>query len=223
MVQCLACGQAAEEAGYCEPCGDLAYARLIQRVCIRSASREPTEIARQLMAHPKFPLAGQAHHPLVAGSILAAIRNSGTPVEDAQIQQAIKRADSIPSGFCAGFGADAAAIACGIAIAVLEKTTVKAEHAPGRTLAHLLTGQAMLAIAANSGNRCCKRSVFTVLEVASTFLRGTRGFALERPSERVQCEFAAANPLCNGVACRFWPAAIAPAAAPSSVHLPVAP
>ncbi len=30
-----------------------------------------------MMAHPRFPVAGEAHHPLVAGVLVAAYRNAG--------------------------------------------------------------------------------------------------------------------------------------------------
>lgn len=224
MQTCAMCGAAAE-IDYCPNCSTLEYKSVIEKSCLRSTTSNPIHLADVIMRHPAFPVAGQAHHPLVAACLLAAIRNAGGDVSESQIQQGIKRADSIPAGFCAGFGADAAAISCGISVAVMEKTTVKAEHAAGRTLAHLLTGQAMLAIAANSGNRCCKRSVFTVLDIAVTFFSGTRKFALEQPSERIQCQFFAGNPLCNGKACKFYPdaaGAIRDAVPASHKHLPLA-
>ncbi|GEM_PF-1964614 len=203
-MNCITCGAPAT-TGYCVNCAELPFHEVIVRTCVRSTETNPVELADAIMHHPKFPVAGQAHHPLVAAAILASIRNTGRSVANDRIEQAIKRAEQIPAGYCAGFGADAAAIACGIAVAVMEGTTVKAEHAAGRTLAHLLTGQAMLAIAAHSGHRCCKRSVFTVLDVAATFFIGTRGISLSRPDERIQCRHWQANNLCNKRSCRYFP------------------
>jgi hypothetical protein len=162
-------------------------------------------MAQIVMAHPRFPVVGQAHHPLVAGILVAAYRNAGGDAGEAEIDAAIQRADTIPGGFCAGFGADAAAIACGIAVSAIEGATVKAEHAVARSLAHMLTGQGMLLIANNHGNRCCKRSVFTVLELAAHFFTATMGVALAPPRGSVECAFSAQNKLCNEAGCKFYP------------------
>jgi hypothetical protein len=204
-MSCLACSQPSATP-FCDSCAKLDYAELIRRYCRQTRSTSPVEMAQELMAHPRFPVAGQAHHPLVAGILVAAHRNAGGDAGDAELETAIQRADTIPGGFCAGFGADAAAIACGIAVSAIEGATVKAEHAVARSLAHSLTGQGMLLIANNHGNRCCKRSVFTVLELASHFFTAAMRVPLTPPRGRVECAFSAQNKLCNESDCKFYPA-----------------
>ena len=204
-MSCLACAQPSTTP-FCDSCAKLEYLELIRTSCHHSTSTNPVEMAQALMAHPRFPAAGQAHHPLVAGLLVAACRNAGGDANIAEMDAAIQRANTIPGGFCAGFGADAAAIACGIAVSVIEGATVKAEHAVARSRAHMLTGQGMLLIANTHGNRCCKRSVFTVLELAAHFFTATMGVALTPPSGRVECAFSAENKLCNGADCKFYPA-----------------
>lgn len=204
-MRCSACAEPSATP-FCESCARLEYADLIRLACRRSTSTSPVELAQALMAHPLFPAAGQAHHPLVAGVLLAACRNAGGKVRDEQLDAAVARADTIPGGFCAGFGADAAAIACGIAVSVLEGATVKAEHAAARTRAHALTGQGLLLIANNHGNRCCKRSVFGVLELASHYFTAAMGVALTPPRGRIECAFSAQNKLCNRAECKYHPA-----------------
>jgi hypothetical protein len=210
-MTCVACAQPSTKV-FCDPCAKLEYAELIRLYCRRTVSTSPVAMAQALMAHPRFPVAGQAHHPLVAGLLVAAYRNAGGAVGEGAIDTAIQRADTITGGFCAGFGADAAAIACGIAVSAIAGTTVKAEHAVARSLAHTLTGQGMLLIANNHGNRCCKRSVFTVLELAAHFFTATMGVTLAPPRGRIECAFSAQNKLCNGGDCKFYPA-VAPAKA----------
>jgi len=204
-MPCLACTQPSASS-FCDSCAKLEYADLIRTCCHRSTSTNPVEMAQAVMAHPRFPVAGQAHHPLVAGILVAAYRNAGGDAEAAKIHEAIQRADTIPGGFCAGFGADAAAIACGIAVSVIKGATVKAEHAVARSLAHALTGQGLLLIANNHGNRCCKRSVFTVLEAAAHFFTATMGVTLAPPRGRIECAFSDRNRLCNQADCKFYPA-----------------
>jgi hypothetical protein len=204
-MPCLACAQPSTST-FCDSCAKLDYAELIRLFCRRTTSVNPVDMAQIVMAHPRFPVVGQAHHPLVAGILVAAYRNAGGDAGEAEIDAAIQRADTIPGGFCAGFGADAAAIACGIAVSAIEGATVKAEHAVARSLAHTLTGQGMLLIANNHGNRCCKRSVFTVLDLASHFFTAAMGVALTPPRGRVECAFSAQNKLCNEADCKFYPA-----------------
>jgi hypothetical protein len=204
-MSCVVCAHPSTPP-FCDSCARLGHAELIRRYCGQTRSTNPVEMAQVVMAHPRFPVAGQAHHPLVAGILVAAYRNAGGDAGDAELETAIERADTIPGGFCAGFGADAAAIACGIAVSAIERATVKAEHAVARTLAHTLTGQGMLLIANNHGNRCCKRSVFTVLELASHFFTATMSVALTPPPGRVECAFSAQNKLCNESSCKFHPA-----------------
>lgn len=163
-------------------------------------------MAREIMAHPSFPVAGQPHHPLVAAALVAAYRNAGGEVAPDAISEAVKRGAGLPGGFCAGFGSDVAAVACGIAASVILRNTIKAEHATGRALAHALTGEAMLSIANNAGNRCCKRSVYGVLDLATHYFNRTLGAKLKAPPELVRCPFTERNALCNGRACRYYPA-----------------
>jgi hypothetical protein len=163
-------------------------------------------MAQTIMSHPGFPVAGQAHHPLIAAVLVAAYRNAGGAVPAEKLDEAIKRGNTIPGGFCAGFGADAAAIACGIAVSLINGNTISAEHAAGRSLAHALTGEGLLNIANNSGNRCCKRSVYSLLELATNYFNRVMGVRLEVPGKRLGCPFTAKNKLCNGAACQYFPA-----------------
>jgi hypothetical protein len=204
-MPCLACAEPSTTP-FCDSCAKLEYVELIRLFCRRTTSTDPVEMAHAVMKHPRFPVAGQAHHPLVAGLLVAAYRNAGGDAGEEELDAAIRRADTIPGGFCAGFGADAAAIACGIAVSAIEGATVKAEHSVARSLAHMLTGQAMLLIANHHGNRCCKRSVFTVLELAAHFFTAAMGVALTPPRGRVECAFSAQNKLCNEADCKFYPA-----------------
>lgn len=212
MNACLACNEPAESR-YCASCAALEYSDVIRRVCPRATSSSPLDLAQEIMSHPRFPVAGQAHHPLVAAVLVTAWANATNADATEKIEAAIERGNSIPGGFCAGFGADAAAIACGIAVSVIEGNTIKAVHAPGRARAHGLTGQAMLHIAGGTGNRCCKRSVYGVLEVATGYFNAVLAASLLPASRRVECPFHGVNKLCNHEACRYFPEGVAAAAA----------
>ena len=204
-MNCSICGQAAEEA-VCQNCSALEYPEVIRTYCRNTDSKSPLEMAQAIMSHPGFPLAGQAHHPLIAAVLVAAFRNAGGEVPAEKLDEAIKRGNSIPGGFCAGFGADAAAIACGIAVSLINGNTISAEHAAGRAQAHALTGEGLLNVANKDGNRCCKRSVYSMLELATNYFNRVMGVRLEAPEKRLSCPFTAKNKLCNGAVCQYFPA-----------------
>ncbi len=204
-MNCIICNKPSENV-VCQECAGLEYQEVIRTYCHNAVSKSPLQMAQEIMSHPGFPVAGQAHHPLIAAVLLAAYRNAGNDIPQEKLEEAIKRGNSIPGGFCAGFGADAAAIACGIAVSLINRNTISAEHAAGRAQAHALTGEGMLNIANNSGNRCCKRSVYSVLELATNYFNRVMGGSLEAPQERVHCPFTTKNKLCNGAACKYYPA-----------------
>ncbi len=178
----------------------------IRELCLQTRSRDPWTVALEAMSWEGFPVAGQAHHGLVAGALMAAYQNSTEKYDKKAITSAMHRAETLPAGFCAGFGADAGAIAAGIVISVIYGNTARSEHSATRRLAHQLTAHCLLAIANNTGNRCCKRTVFQVLETATNFIEATMGVTLDRMSlAHFRCTFAVKNDLCNQEACRSYP------------------
>ena len=203
-MTCIICHNPSDNA-ICLDCAGLEPQEVIKTYCLAAASKSPLQMAQGIMGHPGFPVAGHLHHALVAAVLVAAYRNAGGEVSPEKLDEAIKRGTGIPGGFCAGYGADAAAIACGIAVSLINGNTINAEHATGRARAHALTGEAMLLIANNSGNRCCKRSVYGVLELATNYFNRTMGVSLEVAQKRVICPFTAKNKLCNGQACKYYP------------------
>lgn len=203
-MNCIICHNPSDNT-ICTSCLDLEQHEAIKMYCLNTTSRNPLRMCQEIMAHPGFPVAGHVHHALIAAVLVAAFRNGGGEVSPEKLDEAIKRGIGIPGGFCAGFGADAAAIACGIAVSLIKGNSINAEHAAGRAQAHALTGEAMLNIANNTGNRCCKRSVYSVLELATNYFNRVMGVVLETPEKRTMCPFTAKNKLCNGAACKYYP------------------
>jgi len=183
------------------------WAEHIQELCKTTTSKDPLHIALEAMSAEEFPIAGQAHHGLIAGALMAAYQNAIGRRDDKLIEAAIQRADSLPAGFCAGFGADVGAIAAGIVVSLIHGNTIKAEHSATRSQAHQMTASCLLAIANNTGNRCCKRTVFQVIETATNFLQANVDVALDRtPTTAFRCPYCEWNQLCNRENCRYFSA-----------------
>lgn len=174
--------------------------------CLETNSTNPLQITEEILSNPEFPVAGQAHHPLIACSILAAYANANSSDnKEALIKEGMKRANSLPGGFCAGFGADVAAISLGIAVSIILNTNIKEETDWARAKAHTLTGMGMLNIANNKGNRCCRRSTYSMLILATNYFNNHMGCALgSTPESEVKCTLREKNPLCNGVSCKYY-------------------
>lgn len=63
----------------------------------------------------------------------------------------------------------------------------------------------MLEIANNTGNRCCKRSTYSMLVLATNYFSQHLGVPLEGSAESwIKCETREQNPLCNGIDCRYY-------------------
>jgi len=180
--------------------------RLVTDYCLSSDSTSPIKMADTIMSFPEIPMIGAIHHPLIAGALVTAYRNAGGKAGNKEIEDAIKRGSTIPAGFCAFYGADGAAIACGIAVSSILGTTPLAQKDVERSIAHMMTSRALSVIANNRGARCCKRSTWDVLSVATQYFRETLGVEFEQvPASELKCQFYSRYRHCNRQDCRYFP------------------
>jgi len=188
----------------CDPCHSAGALEIIERACTASASTNPMELALSIMRHPGIPMHGSEHHGMIAAVLVAAHRNiTGEGTED-DVREAIRRGSQVPAGYCGLFGTDAAAIATGIAIAVILRATPLSDVERSRGIT--MTSRALAAISNNRGPRCCKRSTMTVLEVATEYFREVLGVEFGHvPAARLRCEHSHRNKVCAKVDCRYYP------------------
>jgi DNA-directed RNA polymerase subunit RPC12/RpoP len=210
-LKCNYCGKEHEsyflcEDGHyvCEECHKECSLRIITHFCLRSSSINPLEMADTIMNHSRFPMIGAEHHPMTAGVLVTAYKNLTGNLTKTDIEEAIKRGDKIPAGYCGLFGTDGAAIATGIATSVILKATPLSDIE--RIIANMMTSRALAAISNHRGPRCCKRSVWIALETAVEYFREVLKVELEYlPSWELKCEHFFRNRHCNKEDCRFYP------------------
>ncbi|RJQ31841.1 MAG: SAM-dependent methyltransferase [Actinobacteria bacterium] len=179
--------------------------KLIKDFCLPTSSTNLFEMANELMKLPNIPMISAHHHPMIAAIIVTAYKNKTGELQEDDIVKAIKRGASIPAGFCAFYGSDGAALACGIALSIILKTTHLADKDRQRSLTHMLTSRSLAAIANNVGNRCCKRSTFDVLNTVNQYLREVLSVELETTYPASQkCRFSNNFELCNKQSCRYY-------------------
>ncbi len=183
------------------------WAEHVEQLCKTTTSKDALQIALEAMSAGGFPVAGQSHHGLIAGALMAAYQNATGKRDEKLIEAAIQHADSLPAGFCDGFGTDVGAIAAGIVVSLIHGNTIKAGHSATRSQAHRMTANCLSTIANNTGNRCCKRTIFQVIETATDFLEANVDVALDRTSgPAFRCPYYEQNPLCNRESCVYFSA-----------------
>jgi hypothetical protein len=157
---------------------------------------------QHIRSHPSFPIHGPEHHALVPAVILAALRNSGPPVTDAQITTAIERGQSIAGGACAFFGACGAALGAGIAVSVLTGATPL--DGENRRFIQQMTRSVLGDIAAYDAARCCQRDAWLAIRALSKLLPEKMGITLTATAPIVCSQFAK-NKECIHNRCPLWP------------------
>jgi hypothetical protein len=209
-VKCLYCGK--EESAnihcpsghyVCNECHASDSLKIITQFCLSSSSKNPMEMAKTIMKHPTMPMHGPEHHGMIAGVLVTAYKNLTGKATVEDIKEAIRRGATVPGGYCGLYGADAAAIASGIALSTIMKATPLSDYE--RRTANMMTSRALAAIAVNSGVRCCKRSTYASIESAIQYFKEVLGAELEHiPVSRLKCEHSHRNKQCSYADCRYF-------------------
>ena len=187
----------------CNECHASDSLKIITGFCLSSDSKNPMEMARTIMKHPTMPMHGPEHHAMIAGVLVTAFKNLTGKVTDEDIKEAIRRGATVPGGYCGLYGADAAAIAAGIALSTIMKATPLSDYE--RRTANMMTSRALAAIAVNRGVRCCKRSTYASIESAIQYFKEVLGAELEHiPVSRLKCEHSHRNKQCSHADCRYF-------------------
>ncbi len=186
----------------CETCQLADLPEMVERVCAGTEGRNPAAIVNRMMQHPLVVMHSQQHHVLVAPAVLAALANTGQyGLKPGRMAAAIKRTADIPFAVCGTRGACGAAVGVGALVSILTGASYMKDRE--RSLALQATAEALQAIAAGGGPRCCKQSVYLSLETAVDFLE--RELDLQLPLS-IHCEFAAQNEECKQERCAYYEA-----------------
>lgn len=153
-------------------------------------------------ASDTLPFHGPWHHGLIAGIILASLRNNGYGFDDGDISEALKRGLMIPGGGCGFLGVCGAGIGIGIAFSIIEKATPL--HGKERSDAMEMSSKAIHRIARLGGPRCCTMSTYNTLDFAIRELKGM-GYDLPAGKSVGRCRDPALNGQCHLERCPYYP------------------
>jgi hypothetical protein len=207
LKRCDFCGQEFPALIYCpeghyvcDACHSRGALDILRDVLNSTKSVDPIEILEKVMAHPSVPMHGPEHHAMVPAIIITAVKNTGYPVPEGAIEQAIERGSKVPGGWCGFYGACGAAIGVGTAVSVLTGATPLTGKT--RALANEATAFALNKMI-DEGPRCCKRASRKALEAAVEFLKSRMNINL-KIHEKIKCNYVQRNTECVKKACSYY-------------------
>ena len=209
-MRCEICGKSFEghavcENGHyvCDACHASPAEGVVRSVVLNSSSKDPVDIADEIMASSFVHMHGPEHHFIVGASLLCAYSNTygGVDLENA-LNAVISRGKKVPGGFCGMAGCCGAAVSAGIFLSVILKATPMSKEE--WALSNRMTSRCLEAVSRIGGPRCCKRDSYTTILAAAEFLRDELGKPLG-VSDEILCSHFGENAECLKVECPYFP------------------
>jgi hypothetical protein len=184
----------------CDHCHSADAMEIIKNVCLHSRQTAMVELMQTIRSHPLFRIHGPEHHSMVPAVILTALRNSGHPILDEEINTAIERGKIVGGGSCPFLGVCGAAIGVGIAVSLV----LKANPYDGdkRQTVQQVTQAVLARIASYKAPRCCQRDSWLALKEASALIQEYTGKSL--PVNSFACDQFPQNKECIHEQCPLW-------------------
>jgi predicted RNA-binding Zn-ribbon protein involved in translation (DUF1610 family) len=207
---CALCGKtetghsACENGHYvCDDCHRKKGTDFIMDFCERTDSKNPIEIAQEIMSDSSIYPNGPEHHTLVGAALLTAYANAGGDIDKrASLQELRNRSLSVPGGACGYWGVCGASVSSGQFWSIVIGATPLTSELWVEP--QVLTSRISSRIASMGGPRCCKRTSFTAILESVAFAEEMRGVKMELP-EKVVCKFFARNAECQREKCPYFP------------------
>jgi MoaA/NifB/PqqE/SkfB family radical SAM enzyme/ubiquinone/menaquinone biosynthesis C-methylase UbiE len=170
-MPCHYCGKTFEANAHCEQdhfvcdkCHVGDGLAVIESICVNSTESDPIAIFNLVRSHPSIPIHGPEHHALVPACLVAAYKNSGGAVTNADILTAIKRGVTLPGGACGFMGVCGGSLGVGIAFSIFRKANPLLGNE--RRIVQKVTAMAGHALSQFSAARCCLRDSLLSIEKA---------------------------------------------------------
>ena len=223
-VECSICGETFQanalcKKGHfvCDACHMKKGFEDIKAFALLSASKNPIEIADEMMRMNSIHMHGPEHHFLVAAALLTAYFNQLQSDDYAEknpcnfndsrdtlsdiIFKAEQRASGVPGGICGFWGSCGAAIGTGIFMSII--TDASPLTVESWSKANMMVSNALYVISENGGPRCCKRNTYLAITSAVEYLKKNMEIHLEQPNA-IECDFFERNNECKQNECKYF-------------------
>lgn len=174
----------------------------IKRICLDEDSRNPVEIAKNIMKKPFVSIHGPEHHIIDGASFLTALHNAGAEFDlSSALDELAERGIKMPGATCGKWGVCGSVSSVGAALAIIHGTGPLSDNEYYKDNMRF-TSTALAKMAEIGGPRCCKRNAFISLVTAVEFV-GER-YSIELDTADTKCEFSHMNKQCIKTRCPFY-------------------
>lgn len=187
----------------CDACHAQKGLEAIITFCQKCTGSDPIRLAMGMMEDPFIYMHGPEHHVLVGAALLCAYYHArGEEIPEAALSEMLRRGKDYPGGSCGFWGCCGAAVSTGMFVSIVTGATPLTTRT--WALSNEMTADALHAIAALGGPRCCKRNSFTAIREAVRFANEKLDVRMMLP-EQIRCSFSSENRECKRNACPYYP------------------
>lgn len=159
---------------------------LIKQAALKATSKNPVEIAREIMRNDFVNIHGPEHHFLDGAAFIMAYKNAGGQIDaEAFLAELAKRTIKMPGG---------------AALSVIHGTSPLSTDEFYKDNMRF-TSSVIAKMSEIGGARCCKRNAFLSLSYGAQFVKDRYGIEME--CENIVCDFYPGNAQCLGTKCPF--------------------
>lgn len=178
----------------CDDCHNQSSFNFIKDYILSSHSTNPLDITLDILNSPSIPMLGCHHAYILAGSILAGLKNRGyIDITGAVIEEAFLRlSKQAVGGYCGLSGVCGITPAGGIVYSILTGSVCGKDKEQKITMG--ITAALSKAIYDLTGPSCCKAYLFKSLDLLSSSLYDDFGFLLMDNDTEIKCNFKDMHP-----------------------------
>lgn len=176
--------------------------RLIKEEIVKSISKNPIDIAREIMHREFINIHGPEHHFLDGAAFLVAYNNAGGNIDVPNcLDELAKRTIKMPGAMCGNWGICGSLASVGAALSIIHSTgPLSTDEFYKHNMEY--TSKVLTEMSKIGGARCCKRNAFLSLSYAVKFVKEKYG--IEMDLGKIECEFSPSNKQCLSDKCPFY-------------------
>lgn len=176
--------------------------QLIKEEILKSRSKNPIGIAKELMRKEFVSIHGPEHHFLDGAAFLVAYRNAGGNIDlQACLDKLSERTIKMPGAMCGHWGVCGSSASVGAALSIIHNTgPLSTDEFYKHNMEY--TSKVLTEMSKIGGARCCKRNAFLSLSIAVEFVKEKYGIEMETDS--APCKFSPLNKQCLHDKCPFY-------------------
>lgn len=176
--------------------------QLIKNEVIKSRSKNPIDIVKDVMHKDFVNMHGPEHHFLDGAAFLTAFNNAGGNIKiNDCLDELAKRTIKMPGAMCGHWGICGSLASVGAALSIIHGTgPLSTDEFYKHNMEY--TSRVLTDMSKIGGARCCKRNAFLSLSHAVKFVEEKYG--IKMGLRDVVCEFSPSNKQCLHDKCPFY-------------------